>query len=270
MQVSSLLQLPDRPIKIVGGADRRGQTGVFWSIICLLFAAAFAAWQGPGLLRDLRINADPLVLTNGEVRDGRCSTKVFFAICNGELAYSLDGTDHINSVSMAFVDFRLGDYETAITVAKADPSLATMSIGIDKIWNRLITFAVLVLGMAIIAWKLFSEARRIKRSNLLLIEPAKLRVIPVEVKAVTKVRRDMVVRFDYTPDDLGENPVRHNLASFSKEQSVLTVPGPQGANTALAVKHPDAAIPVLLDSALERLDLSAEERRAALASIGRA
>jgi hypothetical protein len=270
MQIAKTLQLPDRPIQIKGGADRRGQSGVFWSLFCLAAAVAFAAWQGPGLLRDLRINADPVVVNDGDVRDGRCTTKVVFIVCTGDLAYSLDGQDYASSVSMAFVDFQLGDYETAITAAKSDPALATMSIGIDKIWNRLATFAVFVLGLAAIAFKLFTEARRVKRSNLQLAEPARLSVVPVAVKATTKVRREVVVRYDYLPDTPGAVAQRHNLSSFTKDQSFLTVPGPQGKDTALAVKHPAAPIPVLLDAALERLDLSPDERRAALASIGRA
>jgi hypothetical protein len=270
MQTPSKLQLPDRPITISGGADPRGQTNVFWSLFCLAAAAAFAIWQGPGLLRDLKINADPLVLSDGDIRDGQCSTKVAFAICRGDLAYSLEGQDYKSSVSMAFVDISLGDYETAITVARSNPALATMSIGIDKLWNRLLTFAVFVLGLAAIALKLLLDGFRVKRSNLQLAEPARLEVVPVTVKAVNKVRRDVVVRYDYTPDASGAAPLRHNLARFAKGQAFLTVPGPQGQDIALAVKHPSAPIPVLLDSAIERLDLSADERRTALASIGQA
>jgi hypothetical protein len=269
MQSAATLMLPERPIKITGGADRRGQTGIFWSLVCLLAAAAFAAWQGPGLLRDLQINADPFVLARGDVRDGSCSTKLTFTICTGDLAYTVDGTDYARSVSMAFVDIHLGDYETAITVAKSDPSLATMSIGIDKIWNRVATFAVIVLGLAFIAFKLFRDARRVRRSNSQLTEPARLTVVPVAVKAVTKVRKDVVVRYDYTPDTPGAAVQRHNLASFTKDQALLTVTGPDGHETALAVKHPAAPIPVLLDAALDRLELSPDERRTALASIGR-
>jgi hypothetical protein len=270
MQIANQLQLPGRPIKIAGGGDRRGKTGVFWSLIVLACATAFAVWQGPGLMRDLTINADPLVVSDGNVLDGRCSNKLTFTLCTGELAYSLDGQDYASKVSMAFVDFQLGDYETAITVARSNPALATMSIGIDKIWNRLITFAVIVFGLAAIAIKLFVDARRVKRSNLQLGEPARLSVVPVDVKSVTKVRREVVVRYDYMPDTPGEAKQRHNLTSFTKDQDFLTAPGPQGKNVGLAVKHPAAPIPVLLDLALERLDLTPDERRAALASIGRA
>ncbi|MGO7515603.1 hypothetical protein ACC672_37960, partial [Rhizobium ruizarguesonis] len=50
------------------------------------------------------------------------------------------------------LDFHTGDYETGLVISADHPELAKMSMGLDMLWNRIITltvFAVLLGGMGL-------------------------------------------------------------------------------------------------------------------------
>ncbi|MGO7704663.1 hypothetical protein ACC718_39135, partial [Rhizobium ruizarguesonis] len=65
------------------------------------------------------------------------------------------GRDYDTEVEVMFVDFHTVDYETGLVISADHPELATMSLGLDMLWNRIITltvFSVLlgVMGLGMI------------------------------------------------------------------------------------------------------------------------
>ena len=54
----------------------------------------------------------------------------------------------LSDVKLFFVDFHSGDYTVDLVISGDKPELATISIAIEKFWNRVILLAVFLLGFA--------------------------------------------------------------------------------------------------------------------------
>ena len=56
-----------------------------------------------------------------------------------------NGKNYDTEVEVMFVDFHMGDYETGLVISADHPELATMSLGLDKLWNRIMTLSILTV-----------------------------------------------------------------------------------------------------------------------------
>jgi hypothetical protein len=239
----------------------------FFSIPMLLGLAIFMlVWEAPGVLRDYAISVNPVTLTDGDISDGKCSTqRGFFTDCSAHLRYSYKGQSYENDVDIMFVDFHAGDYETDLVISADHPELSTLSLGIDMLWDRIITLGILALLLGGMGVGMIFFTLRIWRVVGQLRHPAELIPVPVEVTAFDRRRNRLSVT--YADKVSARKTGRSALTRFETGQEPLIVGKAGGKAVALAVWHGKASLPVLLDRGLERIELTADERARALASL---
>lgn len=259
------LTLPDRPLKLARRA-RPGYVGTLLAaFLTLLMGGFMMVWQLPGLQRDWTISRNPVLVPDGEVQNGECTTrKGVFTDCEAHLSYAVDGQRYETDIALMFVDFHSGDYMVDIVRSGDRPELATMSIGIDKLWNRLIVlglFLLLLVGGGLVL--LWQGAQNMRVAGQ-LARKGRMEVVPVAITAVTPAgrRTNVTVR-----DPAGATPRKTYVSAFGKSEEPLIVSGPTGEARGVAVRLQGTRVPILLDRGLARLDLTAEERTAVLASM---
>lgn len=216
-------------------------------------------WEGPGVIRDFQISQNPLALEDGDVQNGRCTTrKLFFADCSARLVYSYDGRNYDTEVAVMFVDFHTGDYETGVVISADNPELATISLGLDKLWNRIITLSIFVLLLGCMSLGPLFQAVRIWGVKRHLRQPALLNAIPVEITAVDRKRN--ILSVTYNDKIANDRTGRSAYSRMKKGEEPLIVADANGKAVGLAVRHGKTALPVLLDDRLQRLALTEAER----------
>lgn len=260
-------RFPTRPVTIRRDSVSRPHGYVFLTFFMLAMAAFIAYWQGPDLLKDIEISKHPLVLDDGNIQNGKCTTrKGILTDCEARLVYSRDGRNYQKDVHLFFVDFHVGDYESDLVISAEHPELATLTIGLDKLWNRIISFAVLFLLVAGAGVGLLWLGLRVGRVERQLRHPAVLAPVPVEITAFNRNRRGLFITY---ADKLSSHKTNRSAYTHfpSGEEPLIVGTARDGKAVGLAVRHGRTALPILLDSRLARLDISDEERRAALAPI---
>jgi hypothetical protein len=260
------ITLPDRPLKL----SRHARPGYFWALMGALLLVVIGlfilVWQVPGIQHDWTISRNPVLVQDGRIEDAKCTTrKAIFTDCEAHLSYVVDGTPYETDVALMFVDFHTGDYTVDIVRSGDDPSLATMDIGIDKLWNRIIMAALLILLMVGGGFALFLQGARNMRASGLLARPAAFEAIPVAIASVAAAGKRTQVTIS---NPAAAKPKASFMSSFRKDEEPLIMQNDAGEAYGIAVKVAGTPVPVLLDRGLLRLDLTAAERTAALASIG--
>ncbi len=259
------LPLPSRSIALTGRPVSAPASMLFTIVVLTALAIGLAIWQGPGLWRDLQINQDPVTLPRGEVLDGECSTRRGLTDCEARLVYDYGGQSYDTHVSLAFVDFSSGDYEVDIVVSRDKPELATLSLGLDMLWNRLAVFGAFMLlfvgGPLAMIWGAWKAAR----ANRAATTPGRLTVVPVDVAGVDKGRGAGFVSYFAVKD--GKRKGHVIRTRFPAGQEPLMAVDERGKVFGVAVQSEHVAMPVLLDRELGRLELAEPERQLALAAF---
>ena len=258
------LNLPNRPLSLAPNVISTPRA-YFWSTPIMLVLAIFLfIWEAPGVYRDFQISQNPLVLESGDVQNGRCTTrKAIFTDCEARLVYTHNGHDYATEVEVMFVDFHMGDYETSLVISADHPELATISLGLDKLWNRIITLAVLTVLLGGMGVGMIFLTLRIWRVKGQLRHPAFLVPAPVEITAFD--RRRNVLSSTYNDKIAGDKTGRSSYTRMKSGEEPLIVGSLNGKPVGLAVRHGKTALPVLLDNHLQRVSLTDDERTTALA-----
>lgn len=259
------IKLPSRPLSIKRNPLAHGTWYLLAFVMMAGLAAFLAVWQAPGLVRDYQISQNPVILADGDIVDGECTTRRGITDCEARLVYSYDGQDYDTHVSMAFLDFHSGDYMVELVISGDQPALATLSLGLDMLWNRLAVFTVLFVLVAGAGIGLLVKALQVRASNAHWRQPGLLTLVPVEIASNRKVTGGALI--SYIDRLKGPKSKRISFARFGRNAAPLLTAGDAGDTVAVAVRHPDAALPALLDAALLRLDLTDAERETMLASI---
>ena len=265
MPLSSLV-LPSRPLSLARNVISTPRA-YFWSTPVILALAVFLfVSQAPGVIREFRISRNPLVLENGDVQNGRCTTrKAIFIDCEARLVYSYGGRNYDTEVEVMFVDFHIGDYETGLVISADHPELATISLGLDMLWNRIITLAVFVVLLGGMSLGTIFLGLRIWRVKGQLRRPAVLTPVPVEVSAFDRKRG--ILSITYNDKIAADKTGRSAYTRMKKGEEPLIVGQANGKAIGLAVRHGNTALPVLLDARLQRVELTEDERSTALAPM---
>ncbi|MGY5812282.1 hypothetical protein ACXHXG_31840 [Rhizobium sp. LEGMi198b] len=239
----------------------------YFSLLIVIGLTVFmAVYEVPGILRDWVINQNPVMLDSGDIRDGKCSTqKGFFTTCSAHLNYTYNAQTYDKDVEIMFVDLHVGDYETNLVISGDHPDLATLSLGIDMLWNRIITLVVFVAVLGGASITIIFQILRAMRVRGQLRHPAQLVPVPVEITAFDRRRERLAVT--YADKIAGRKTGRTAQTQFEPGQEPLLIGEKGGKAVALAVWHGGTALPVLLDERLERIDMAAEERAKALAPL---
>lgn len=259
------IKLPSRPLPLKRGVISTPLAYYFSTPILLAIAVFMLMTEGPGILRDYTINQDPLVIENGTI-NGNCTTrKAIFTTCEVDLSYEHGGQRYEKDVEVMFVDFHTGDYETGLVISPDRPDLATITLGLDMLWNRIITLAAFAILLGGGALAMMFLALRILRVRGQLRHPAPLTVIPVEITAVDRKRNRLAITY---ADRLSERKTKRVAFTRFEAGEEPIIIGDAGSNAvALAVRHGNTALPVLLDDRLERIEMSEQERADALAPL---
>lgn len=256
--INSNITLPQRPLTIKRGVLSLPFVYYFSPpvLFALLIAMVFA--EGPGIVRDFKISQAPFELSVGDIT-GHCTTKkMIFTTCEAKLSYVYDGVRHASEVEFMFVDFHPGDYEANIVISKADPALATLSIGLSMLWNRIFTFAMFALLLASGVVVLLLTMFRIIRSRSKIREPGMLTLIPVAITGTKSSRGRLTLTY---ADNVREHKTKRvAFTQFDNGSAPIIIGTSNSHDVALAVWHDGSSLPVLLDDQLERIDLRPEER----------
>ncbi len=255
------LPLPSRALGVAKRPFAFQPAFAFSILVFLALAIALAWWQGPGLLRDWRISQNPVTVEDWDIRGGECSSRRGLTDCEADVVYSYGEQDYEKHISLAFFDLSSSDYMVELVIDADDPDLATLSLGLDMLWNRTITFAVFMLlfvgGVIVIVF----TALQTMAANKAAANPGRLSLVPVEITGVQDVRGRSLVSY---VEHITDRKKRTMRTAFAKGQEPLVGVDEKGVPVGVAVRLEQMTMPVLLDSGLLRVEMMDSERRAAL------
>ncbi|MBJ2150983.1 hypothetical protein [Paracoccus sp. IB05] len=259
------LTLPDRPLKLTPGSISPPGATLFAVIVMLIVGGFLAWWQAPDIWRDWQISQNPVTVEDSDVQNGQCTTrKAFFTDCEAHVAYNYQGQHYESDIRLMFVDFHSGDYWVDVVISGDKPHLATLSLGVEKIWNRILMLAAFALlffgGAAAILW----QRLRAGKASRALAQPSRLALLPLAITNMQNLRGKTQISYH---DKDQPKPVL--TTTLRKGDAPLMVWDDQGNGYGLGVKGTGARLPALLDRGLTRIDLTDQERREALALLDR-
>lgn len=249
--------LPDRPIKIKRSGIWPGIWSYLGGLLLLAIAAFIGIWQAPGIVRDIQIAQDPVVVYDADIANGECTVRrAIFVDCSADVSYEVKSKPFQHDIELMFVDIGSGDYEVEVVRSGAHPQLATLSLGLDMLWNRIIVAALFVIFLAIGGLALIGNGRDADRQRRVARRGASLTPTAVRITNVQKVLGGKAVQFQYGTDR--KNKPLLTVSRFGRKEDPLWLGGDDGM--ALAVLPQGGKKPILVDSELSRLDLSPQER----------
>lgn len=157
-----LTTLPPR-----GGGLRQRIWATLGVLMFAGFLVAMVVFTGPPLVSDWQIHATAQPAEQGRIVKGSCTTKIVFTICDLTLSNRTAAGTATRSVNYAFTDVHFGDYSAEAMIDPAHPELITTDLGLDKLWNRTLTFlggAVLMGGFVTLPIVAFFRKRRDSRA----------------------------------------------------------------------------------------------------------
>ena len=127
------------------------------------FLVAALVWTAPVLVSDWQIHATAQPVANATVTEGRCNAKLVFNICDATIRVTTKSGSMTRSVNYVFTGLHLGDYSVRTLADPAHPELASTDLGLDRLWNRTITFALgslLLMALTVLPlWALVRNRR---------------------------------------------------------------------------------------------------------------
>lgn len=255
------LPLPNRTIGLAKRPFAFQPAFIFSILVFLALAIGLAWWQGPGLLRDWRISQNPIIVEDWDILAGECSSRRGLTDCEADVVYNYGGQDYEKHIALAFFDLSSSDYMVELVIDADDPDLATLSLGLDMLWNRTITFAVFMLlfGGGVIV--IIVTALQTMAANRAAANPGRLSVVPVEITEVRDVRGRSMITY---VEQVSARKKRTMRTGFEKGQGPLVGVDENGVPMGLAVRFDHMTMPVLLDTGLQRIEMMDSERRSAL------
>ncbi|CAB3703520.1 hypothetical protein LMG3458_02790 [Achromobacter deleyi] len=246
---------PTRPVKLLRAGAAARTTSYVMAVFLAVIAAFFVWLNAPGIMQDLEIQKDPVVVPDASVRNAKCKvSKGFFYDCSANVAYRVDRQAYQRKIEISFISFKVGDLSVDVVRSAKRPELATFAIGLDKLWNRIAMLAGLVILMVASAGALLVTAR--KNSAVKAAEGKTWTFTPVVVpiKQERVVFGKTIVTFSCRVADKQKN----FTSAFEKGETPFYLDPKE--TTALAIMIRERSIPILLDSALARAGLTDTER----------
>ncbi len=256
---------PRRAIQIKNSGLSGGIVLSFAMVVCMALGIFLLWYQGPGILRDYQISQNPVVDDNADVLKGQCKTRqLIMTDCKADLVYKDNAGKKVqSSVSFMFFDLNRSGYDVEVVRSGDDPSLVTLDLGIEKLWDRIFTlavFTVLLIGGAI---AVVFAMMRVRRLNRQMKKPLVLK--PVSVM-VTNIQKNYGIRNVFYRFTNRAGKVKKQASRFKKNEEPFYLSVAAGGDAdgapALAVMYEGSDVPVLLDAELNRLDLTPAEKEA--------
>ncbi len=261
----NLAAFPKRPLGLAEGTGTKRK--IFVLLLSALFFAGcflvFALALGPGVLEDIRLAKEGKPALSGTV-SGEIRSRLFTNWGDLKLEYTIPGRGRnggATSFSRNKDIFFVGDLdeskEAKIYYLESDPSIATVSYGLDLLLNREITLVVsLVIELAFVIMAMAGCFRvgAIGRSMRRAADHPE----PIEV---TIVRSRFYRRRHYISYEWQNGGRRRATVAWRQERDPLFT-GPT-QERALAIKGPDGYAH-LVDSDFRPFELTEEERERVL------
>ncbi|WP_375451660.1 hypothetical protein [uncultured Devosia sp.] len=262
---------PTRPVQIAKSGINSPLGSVAFALILFGLLIAGALWVGPNLTRDFIIQADPVEVPEADISNGECSTyRGIVTSCGADIAYEIKGKSVTASLSYLFLDPSNSDYEVSVIRSASHPSMATLSLGLDMLWNRAIVAGAIALALLAGGLALLRTARGAARFQRSLSEPVEL----VPVAATVSIARKLLFGLlgttysvKYTLD--GKKYLNAHSGFRGKERPFVL--GLDGKKTVLLAAIPRrGGMLILLDAALNRVEFTDAEREAIGAAMAAA
>ena len=120
-------------------------TGLIFASLFFLACGGFFAWlEGPLLIRDLRIGDNVVPAAQARMIEGRCRVRLVLYMCDIKIDQTSKGAADRSELHYLFVDMPLADHRVRLLSAKTDRSMVTTDVGQQMLWNRAITFGVIL------------------------------------------------------------------------------------------------------------------------------
>lgn len=253
---------PCRPVKILRTGVPSSLISYIGAVLLLCLAVLFVYAEGPGVWQDWQIRKDPVVVEDASMRDAVCRVRyVLLHSCSAHVDYAVAGHRYQQSLGFSFVTFHAGDWDVDVVRSRSHPEMVTFDLGLDMIWNRiavLIALPLLVLYAGFMAMRAGGNRRATKslEGQSFVLAPLK-----VEVETEDKKGGEKCVSFSCDID----GAERDFISVFRKDEAPFYLDDDKAVH-ALALRPPSGQPPILLDAALLRVELTAAERDALLAS----
>jgi len=253
--------LPNRPVRVL-----RSGKGQFWPLVVVLVALGLVGgllyWQAPPLWRDYQISRDYSIVAKGEVRGGRCETrKAVFTDCNVDIAYPAGGAQRLKQIEFMFLSFGSGgDYIVDVVRSNTAPDQVTISLALEKLWNRVAlagVFLAILLAMLWAGLRGFVQGR----ASAKLLQPVRLTPIAAAITNSQDSGIGSTIAFHYAPD---ANTTRKSSGFFKRKEKPLIF----GDGLSLAVLPEGGKDPILMDEGLLRVDFTDAERSEIFRKLG--
>jgi hypothetical protein len=261
----NLAAFPKRPLGLAEGTGTKRKIFVLL-LSALFFASCFLVFTlalGPGVLEDIRLAKEGKPALSGTV-SGEIRSRLFTNWGDLKLEYTIPGRGRnggATSFSRNKDIFFVGDLdeskEVKIYYLESDPSIATVSYGLDLLLNREITLVVslvIELAFAIMAMAGCFRVGAIGRSMRRAADHPE----PIEV---TIVRSRFYRRRHYISYEWRNGGRRRATVAWRQDRDPLFT-GPT-QERALAIKGPDGYAH-LVDSDFRPFELTEEERERVL------
>lgn len=141
---------PAEPLRLP--PQRIGWTATFFVLfgVALLggILAACALYTAPALVSDWQVREAARPAPQARMSEGQCSTKLVVHICDMTLSLRTPNGSVTRRVNYVFTGFHVGDFGVGVMADPARPDLVTTDLGLDRLWNRTITLALLAAALA--------------------------------------------------------------------------------------------------------------------------
>jgi hypothetical protein len=263
--------LPDRPIT-VRPPPTIGPLSAF-GLFALLFGLLAGAvwWLEPDLARDWRIGGEVVEARDARIEDWRCRTRLMvFNVCDVAFVDGSSASTQRHARWYFFID-RLERGPIVLVRPKGAPGgdagEITTDLGLDKLYRRLLAFA-LVVGLLAVCITLTVQLLRqgvATRKALAALSGQPLVPLVVGLEGSIPIAHKRR-RWTYVYEEGGAQ--QRAFIELVKGIDPLFVT-PDGKR-ALALRARHGGVPLLLDAELSALDLSAEEKQAFFAACRKA
>ena len=132
----------------------QGWGNILWTLFGLVALAGLLAaclvYTAPPLLSDWQVRETAHPVADARVTDGKCSAKIVLHICDATLNLRTSTGAVARRVNYVFSGFHVGDYSIRVMADPARPDLVTTDLGLDRLWNRTLTFLAITGAIAAI------------------------------------------------------------------------------------------------------------------------
>jgi len=254
---------PKRPLKL-------HKTGLLPGIFSYIFGLALFGLAGfmgylqvPGIIDDWKIAQNPVVVVESTISGGKCETQTLvFVSCKAHFTYTVKSKTFERDVDFWFLDPRGDSYQVEVVRSGDRPQIATLSLGLDMLWNRILFVAALIGLIAFSGLSLWRAGRRADRVRALGRQEVPVTPVPVTITATKKIIGANSLAYALPTE--GKKRGEVFSARWSRKQEPFWLIAETGE--ALAVLQDGGTMPVLLDAELSQLELTPGERLQILAA----